>query len=35
MFERGSIYLAQLYPAKGAEPGKTRPILILQTGIAN
>ena len=35
MFERGSIYLAKLYPSKGAEPGKTRPVLILQTDLLN
>ncbi len=35
MFERGSIYLAKLYPSKGAEPGKTRPVLILQTNLLN
>ena len=35
MFERGSIYLAKLYPSKGHEPGKTRPILILQTNVLN
>ena len=35
MFKRGSIYLTKLYPSKGAEPGKTRPILILQTDLLN
>ena len=35
MFDRGSIYLAKLYPSKGAEPGKTRPVLILQTDLLN
>ena len=35
MVERGSIYLAKLYPAKGHEPGKTRPVLILQTNMLN
>jgi len=35
MFERGSIYLAKLYPSKGAEPGKTRPVLVLQTNLLN
>jgi len=35
MFERGSIYLAQLYPSKGAEPGKLRPVLVLQTDLLN
>ena len=35
MFIRGSIYLAKLYPSKGHEPAKTRPVLILQTNILN
>jgi len=35
MFNRGSIYLAKLYPVKGHEPGKTRPILVLQTNMLN
>ena len=35
MFERGSIYLAKLYPSKGAEPGKIRPVLVLQTDLLN
>ena len=35
MLERGSIYLAKLYPSKGAEPGKTRPILVLQDNALN
>ena len=35
MFDRGSIYLAKLYPSKGSEPGKTRPVLILQTNMLN
>lgn len=29
-FERGSIWLADLNPPRGAEPGKTRPVLIFQ-----
>jgi len=28
--ERGTIWLANLHPQKGTEPGKTRPVLILQ-----
>ena len=28
--ERGTIWLANLNPGKGTEPGKTRPVLILQ-----
>ncbi len=35
MFNRGSIYLAKLYPSKGHEPGKTRPVLVLQTNMLN
>ena len=35
MFSRGSIYLAKLYPSKGHEPGKTRPVLVLQTNMLN
>lgn len=35
MFDRGCIYLAKLYPSKGHEPGKTRPVLILQTDMLN
>lgn len=35
MFERGGIYLAKLYPSKGAEPGKTRPVLVLQDNALN
>jgi mRNA interferase MazF len=35
MFKRGSIYLAKLYPSKGHEVGKSRPILVLQTNMLN
>jgi len=28
--KRGQIYLANLNPGKGTEPGKTRPVLIVQ-----
>ena len=35
MFDRGSIYLAKLYPSKGNEIGKTRPVLVLQTNMLN
>jgi len=35
MFDRGSIYLARLYPSRGHEPGKTRPVLILQSNALN
>jgi mRNA interferase MazF len=29
-FKHGAIWLAKLNPQKGTEPGKTRPVLILQ-----
>jgi len=29
-FNHGEIWLANLNPSKGTEPGKTRPVLILQ-----
>lgn len=35
MYDRGSIYLAKLYPSKGSEVGKTRPVLVLQTNMLN
>ena len=35
MIERGVIYLAKLNPSKGAEPGKIRPVLVLQTDMLN
>ncbi len=35
MFDRGGIYLAKLYPSRGHEPGKTRPVLVLQTNMLN
>ena len=35
MIERGVVYLAKLNPAKGAEPGKIRPVLVLQTDLLN
>ena len=30
MLKRGEIWLADLNPPRGTEPGKTRPVLILQ-----
>lgn len=30
MLRRGEIWLANLNPGRGTEPGKTRPVLILQ-----
>ena len=35
MFRRGDIHLAKLYPSKGHEVGKNRPVLILQTNLLN
>jgi len=35
MFRRGDIHLAKLYPSKGHEVGKTRPVLVLQTDMLN
>ena len=29
--EHGAIWLADLNPGKGAEPGKTRPVLVVQS----
>jgi len=31
MFERGEVWLADLNPPYGTEPGKTRPVLIIQS----
>ena len=30
MYKRGEIWLADLNPRRGTEPGKTRPVLIVQ-----
>jgi len=35
MIDRGGIYLARLYPSRGHEVGKTRPVLVLQTDTLN
>jgi mRNA interferase MazF len=35
MLQRGNIYLEKLNPARGAEPGKVRPVLILQDDALN
>jgi mRNA interferase MazF len=32
---RGWIYLADLNPKRGTEPGKTRPVLVIQTDLLN
>jgi mRNA interferase MazF len=33
MIERGGIYLARRNPVRGAEPGKVRPVLVLQSDL--
>ena len=33
--ERGWFYLADLSPRMGTEPGKTRPVLVLQSDLLN
>ncbi|PIU65513.1 MAG: hypothetical protein COS84_06800 [Armatimonadetes bacterium CG07_land_8_20_14_0_80_40_9] len=33
--KRGFIYLADLNPKIGTEPGKVRPVLVLQTNLLN
>ena len=35
MVRRGEIYLARLNPARGAEPGKVRPVVVLQDDALN
>ncbi len=35
MLDRGGIYLAKLYPTRGHEVGKRRPVLVLQSNILN
>ena len=32
---RGWLYLADLSPRRGSEPGKTRPVLVIQTDLLN
>jgi mRNA interferase MazF len=32
---RGWVYLADLDPRRGSEPGKVRPVLVLQTDLLN
>ena len=32
-YKRGSIYLARLNPARGTEPGKTRPCVVIQSDL--
>ena len=33
--QRGTVYLADLNPPKGTEPGKIRPVLVVQTDLLN
>lgn len=33
--EQFDIWLANLNPAKGTEPGKTRPVVVIQTNLLN
>ena len=32
---RGTLYLADLEPRRGSEPGKVRPVLVIQTNLLN
>ncbi len=32
---RGSLFLADLNPRRGSEPGKVRPVLVVQTDLLN
>ena len=32
---RGTLYLADLNPRVGTEPGKTRPVMVIQTDLLN
>jgi mRNA interferase MazF len=34
-YKRGGIYLANFNPSKGAEPGKIRPCLVMQSDLLN
>ena len=33
--EHGAVYLADLSPRRGTEPGKVRPVLVVQTDLLN
>jgi len=33
--ERGGLYAADLSPGRGTEPGKLRPVLVIQTDLLN
>ena len=34
-YRRGGIYLANFNPSKGAEPGKIRPCIVMQSNLLN
>ena len=34
-YKRGGIYLANLNPTRGTEPGKIRPCMVVQTNLLN
>jgi mRNA interferase MazF len=35
VFRRGGVYLANLNPSKGTEPGKIRPCIVMQSNLLN
>lgn len=35
VISRGFLYLADLNPRKGTEPGKTRPVVVIQSDLLN
>ena len=35
LIRHGTLYLADLNPKRGTEPGKTRPVLVIQTDLLN
>ena len=35
ILQRGALYLADLSPRRGTEPGKIRPVVVLQTDLLN
>jgi mRNA interferase MazF len=35
LIHRGGIYIANLNPGYGTEPGKTRPVVVIQTDLLN
>ena len=34
-YKRGGVYLVNLNPSKGTEPGKTRPCIVVQSNLLN